>query len=342
MQDRDRRRPAGRRIRRRARTGMSPGGTPGRRGWSATRAYPAPRWSSSAVRATGCRGSPWRGTRAVAVTARDDAPGRGRQRLDGAGHGSALGPRKSERALLLSAKLGSLSRRPRREHRNAPFRNHRRSRRGPIVRRAPSAGRSGAGKIIFFNWPMDPTMVNTFEGLTAERLISEARGRCRRARRRRGRDRPVGHDRAGRRPAHRFAQPCRHRAQNTGGGGFSMVGANLLSAELKSNPGLRLRLTLSCETLPDVPSANVIGEIRGSEKPQEIVVVGKHLGRLGQGDGGARQRRRLCAGDRGPAARDLGLKPADGPGGDVHERGERGRGGAEESCRCLCVNLSNT
>jgi hypothetical protein len=40
---------------------------------------------------------------------------------------------------------------------------------------------------------------------------------------------------------------------------------------------VRMHLTLTPRTLPDVPSANVIAEIRGSEHPEEIVLIGGHL-----------------------------------------------------------------
>jgi carboxypeptidase Q len=40
---------------------------------------------------------------------------------------------------------------------------------------------------------------------------------------------------------------------------------------------LRVRLTMGATTLPDAQSFNVIGEIRGRERPDEIVVVGAHL-----------------------------------------------------------------
>lgn len=52
--------------------------------------------------------------------------------------------------------------------------------------------------------------------------------------------------------------------------------AEALSARLQQGP-VRVRLVLGCETLPDVPSANVVGELRGSERPDEIVVIGGHL-----------------------------------------------------------------
>ena len=40
---------------------------------------------------------------------------------------------------------------------------------------------------------------------------------------------------------------------------------------------LRLKLTMGAEMLPEAESANVVGEIRGREKPEEIVVVGGHF-----------------------------------------------------------------
>ena len=40
---------------------------------------------------------------------------------------------------------------------------------------------------------------------------------------------------------------------------------------------MRLKMTLGARTLPDAESANVVGEIPGREKPDEIVLVGAHL-----------------------------------------------------------------
>jgi carboxypeptidase Q len=40
---------------------------------------------------------------------------------------------------------------------------------------------------------------------------------------------------------------------------------------------IRLKLTMGAEMLPDADSANVIAEIRGREKPEEVVVVGGHF-----------------------------------------------------------------
>jgi Zn-dependent M28 family amino/carboxypeptidase len=40
---------------------------------------------------------------------------------------------------------------------------------------------------------------------------------------------------------------------------------------------VKVHLTLGCKTLPDVESANVIGELRGRTLPGEVVVIGGHL-----------------------------------------------------------------
>ncbi|MBV8203360.1 MAG: peptidase M28 family protein, partial [Acidobacteria bacterium] len=53
--------------------------------------------------------------------------------------------------------------------------------------------------------------------------------------------------------------------------------ADLLAAEVASGKPVRFRLQLASRTLPPVESANVIGEIPGREKPEEIVLLGAHL-----------------------------------------------------------------
>ncbi len=53
--------------------------------------------------------------------------------------------------------------------------------------------------------------------------------------------------------------------------------ANRLAEALKQNPNTRLFLKMNCETLEDAPSHNVIGELTGSEFPDEIITIGGHL-----------------------------------------------------------------
>jgi carboxypeptidase Q len=53
--------------------------------------------------------------------------------------------------------------------------------------------------------------------------------------------------------------------------------ADLLAAEVASGKPVRFRLQLGARKLADAESANVIGDIPGREKPEEIVLLGAHL-----------------------------------------------------------------
>ena len=66
---------------------------------------------------------------------------------------------------------------------------------------------------------------------------------------------------------------------------ISTRAAENLSADLKKNPNLKFYFKQSCETLPDAPSFNVVGEIKGSETPENIIVVGGHLDSWDLGEG---------------------------------------------------------
>jgi carboxypeptidase Q len=53
--------------------------------------------------------------------------------------------------------------------------------------------------------------------------------------------------------------------------------ADFLSEALKKDSQLEINMKLSCDTKKDAQSFNVIGEIKGTEKPDEIIVVGAHI-----------------------------------------------------------------
>ncbi len=58
---------------------------------------------------------------------------------------------------------------------------------------------------------------------------------------------------------------------------ISTEAAEKLSAALKKDKNLQFWFKTSCQTLPDVLSHNVIAEIKGSKYPNEVIVVGGHL-----------------------------------------------------------------
>jgi hypothetical protein len=66
---------------------------------------------------------------------------------------------------------------------------------------------------------------------------------------------------------------------------ISTLHADQLSHLLQNEPDLEFYFKMSCETLPDVLSYNVIGEMRGSEFPDEYIVAGGHLDAWDNGEG---------------------------------------------------------
>lgn len=53
--------------------------------------------------------------------------------------------------------------------------------------------------------------------------------------------------------------------------------ADLLARQVATGEPVRFRLELGCRSLPDETSANVIGEVRGRERPEEVVLLAAHL-----------------------------------------------------------------
>ena len=132
------------------------------------------------------------------------------------------------------------------------------------------------GKIVFYNHPFDQTFINTFEA------YGEA-----------GKYRYAGASEAARYGAvgsivrsmsidlddfpHTGAMSYNDSLPKIPAAAISTNGAELLSKTLKRNPDTRFYFKQSCQMMDSVLSYNVIGEIRGSEHPEEIIVVGGHL-----------------------------------------------------------------
>ncbi len=108
----------------------------------------------------------------------------------------------------------------------------------------------------------------------------------------------------------------------------SVEDAQLLHRMQTRGDSLVLTLVLRSRTLPDAPSRNVVAEIRGRERPDEVVVLGGHIDSwdVGQGavdDGGGS----VAAWEAVRLIRRLGLTPAPHYSrGTLDQRGERGPG----------------
>lgn len=140
------------------------------------------------------------------------------------------------------------------------------------------------GKVVFFNRPMDPTHISTFaaySGAVDQRVYgaSEAAGLGALAivvRSMASNDDDIPHT-----GTLRYADGVKQIPALA----ISTNSANLLSKSLKIQPELKLYVEAHCEMLPDVLSYNVVGEIKGSTKPDEYIIVGGHLDSWDLGDG---------------------------------------------------------
>ena len=142
------------------------------------------------------------------------------------------------------------------------------------------------GKIVFYNRPMDPTLINNFQlysGCVDQRYSGAAEaakygavGVIVRSMNLRLDDYPhTGSMSYGEMPV----------AERIPAAAISTNGAELLSTTLKLNPNIKFYFKQNCQQLEDVQSFNVIGEIRGSTYPNEIMIVGGHLDSWDLGDG---------------------------------------------------------
>ena len=66
---------------------------------------------------------------------------------------------------------------------------------------------------------------------------------------------------------------------------LSAPDADQLERTLSRGQGLRLKMKLTPQAIGDLPSGNVIGEIVGSERPDEIILISGHLDSWDQGTG---------------------------------------------------------
>jgi len=142
------------------------------------------------------------------------------------------------------------------------------------------------GKIVFYNRPLDPANIDTFDSYfkagdqrrsgANEAAKYGAVGTIVRSLNLRLDDFPhAGGQNYGDLPKDQYIPTA----------AISTNGAELLSKSLKKNPNLKFYFKQSCQTLPDALSYNVVGEIKGTEHPEKIMVVGGHLDSWDLADG---------------------------------------------------------
>jgi hypothetical protein len=135
-----------------------------------------------------------------------------------------------------------------------------------------------AGKIVLFNYPFDKQMAAEGRGGEAygEAVVYRADGPSAAARQ--GAVacliRSVGG--ADYRLPHTGQTDYAMDAPKIPAGAVTAEDADLIADLVRQGP-VRMKLVLTPQTLPDVESANVIGDIRGSEHPEQVIIVSGHL-----------------------------------------------------------------
>jgi len=135
-----------------------------------------------------------------------------------------------------------------------------------------------AGKIVLFNYPFDKQMAAEGRGGEAygEAVVYRSNGPVAAARQ--GAIacliRSVGG--ADYRLPHTGETDYANGAPKIPAGAVTAEDADLIADLVRQGP-VRMKLVLTPQTLPDVESANVIGDIKGSEHPEQVIVVSGHL-----------------------------------------------------------------
>ena len=142
------------------------------------------------------------------------------------------------------------------------------------------------GKIIFFNRKMDPTLINTFQSYSGS-VNQRTQGAAIAAK--------LGAIGVIVRSMTTTLDDYPHTGsmyydgltlnERIPAAAISTNGAELLSSMLSLNPNIKFFFRQNSKNFPDVLSYNVIGQIDGSERSDEIIVVGGHLDSWDLGDG---------------------------------------------------------
>jgi carboxypeptidase Q len=140
------------------------------------------------------------------------------------------------------------------------------------------------GKIVFFNKPLDATLINTGAAYGGGYPI---RGQGPSEAAKLGavacliRSLTLADDNY----PHTGATNYEEGVNRIPAAALSAVASRQLSQDLKNDPQLKFNLQLSCEAFERTMQANVIAEIRGTEFPNEYITVGGHLDSWDIGEG---------------------------------------------------------
>lgn len=145
-------------------------------------------------------------------------------------------------------------------------------------------GGEAAGKIVFFSRPLDQGVLNTFSGYGGavdQRVYGAIEAAKYGAVAVLVRSVTTKFDNI----PHTGVVAYTDSVNKIPAAAMGYLDSDLLSNLLKVEPDLKIEINLNCRILPDILSYNVIGEIRGSELPDEIIIVSGHIDSWDVGDG---------------------------------------------------------
>lgn len=139
--------------------------------------------------------------------------------------------------------------------------------------------KSVAGRIVFFDKAMDMDLVRAGRAFEAYGKAVEFRGSGADAASEFGAVAAIVRSVASGslRTPHTGGMRYRGKFKKIPAAAITTEDADLLRRLFANDEHVRMELVLTPRTLPDVESANVVAEIRGSTRPDEIVLIGGHL-----------------------------------------------------------------
>lgn len=140
------------------------------------------------------------------------------------------------------------------------------------------------GRIILFNRPMDPLLINTGSAYGG---AVDQRGRGAIAAAQAGgvaalvRSMTHAYDTV----PHTGAMYYADTVPRVPAAAISTVDARLLAQRIEADPSTQVSLAMNCRDLGEREQGNVIGVLRGTERPEEIIALGGHLDSWDIGEG---------------------------------------------------------
>jgi carboxypeptidase Q len=145
-------------------------------------------------------------------------------------------------------------------------------------------GEKVQGKIVFFNRPMEKSEINTFAAYSKaveQRSVGAINAAKKGAVGVIVRSVTTKHDNN----PHLGTVNYISNVEKIPAVAIGLQDADFLSEAIKKEPSLKIKIQLNCKTYPDAQSFNVLCDVTGSEKPDEIIVLAGHSDSWDAGDG---------------------------------------------------------